>query len=179
MSYFFTFDGIDGSGKSTQIELFVEWLESRGQAVITCRDPGSTALGEQLRSLLLESTDTAICPRAETLVFMAARAQLVEEIIRPALARGQLVVADRFLLATVVYQGHGFGLETDELWKVGAFATGGLEPTQTILLDVDVPLAVSRRRGTPDRLEQRDVAYFEKLRQGFLPRLPDSRTRST
>ena len=167
-SYFFTFDGIDGSGKSTQIGLFVKWLESLGHEVITCRDPGARRWASNSALCCWKARRLAIGPRAETLVFMAARAELVEEVVRPALARGQVVVADRFLLATVVYQGHGFDLDPGKLWNVGAFATGGLEPTQTMLLDVDVSRAFSRRQGTPDRLEQRDAVYFEKLRQGFL-----------
>jgi dTMP kinase len=166
---FFTFDGVDGAGKSTQIELFVQWLKSLGHNVVTCRDPGTTAVGEKLRSILLESTDeTPISPRSEALIYMAARAQLVHEIIRPALEAGKVVVSDRFLLANVVYQGYGFGMDVNSLWRVGDFATGELNPTKTILLDMDVSAAAARRTGKADRMEKRNLEYFEKLRAGFL-----------
>ena len=166
---FFTFDGVDGAGKTTQIGLFVDWLRSLGHDVLTCRDPGTTAVGEKLRAIVLESTDeTPISPNSETLIYMAARAQLVQEIIRPALAEGKVVVSDRYLLANVVYQGYGFGLDVDQLWTVGDFATGRLNPTRTLLLDMDVTAAAARRQGKADRMEKRDVEYFERLRQGFL-----------
>src|SRR5262245_46414963 len=109
---FFSFDGIDGAGKSTQVRLFVEALRARGHEVVECRDPGSTPLGERVRELLLKSgADTPIDPRSEMLLYMAARAQLVDEVIRPALKAGKVVVSDRFLLANVAYQGHAGGLD--------------------------------------------------------------------
>ena len=108
---FISFDGVDGVGKSTQTELFVEWLREQGQTVVTCRDPGSTELGERLRTLVLKASDIKIDAESEMLLYMAARAQLVAEVIQPALAAGQFVVSDRFLLANVVYQGHAAGLD--------------------------------------------------------------------
>ncbi len=165
---FFTFDGIDGTGKSTQASLFCAWLTERGKTVVHCRDPGSTQVGEQLREIVLGRGDLRIGARAETLIYMAARAQLVEEIVRPALAAGNVVVSDRFLLANVVYQAHGFGLDADEVWQVGRFATGGLEPTRTFLLDMDVPAARRRLQGDADRMEERDLDYFQRVRDGFL-----------
>ena len=148
-SLFLSVDGVDGTGKSTQIQLLVKWLEEQGRKVVTCRDPGTTQIGEQLRALVLGQTDqeTQIGARSEALIYMAARAQLVEEIIRPALAGGQVVVADRFVLATVVYQGHGLQLGADELWVVGDFATDNLLPDKTIVLDLDVAAAAARRTG--------------------------------
>ena len=107
---FFSIDGGDGTGKSTQIERFCAWLESLGREVVTCRDPGSTPLGEAVRELLLNRHDLSIHRRSEMLLYMAARAQLVEEVIRPALDEGKTVVSDRYLLANVVYQGHAGGL---------------------------------------------------------------------
>ena len=167
---FFSFDGVDGTGKSTQIRLFVEWLEQTGHEVVTCRDPGSTQLGEALRSIVLGQSEvgTPISPRAEALIYMAARAQLVNEVIRPALAEGKTVVADRFLLATVVYQGHGLELGADRLWHVGEFATDGILPDLTMVLDLDVESAAARRTGDADRIERREHAYFQRLRDGFL-----------
>src|SRR5690349_9075923 len=115
---FFSFDGVDGTGKSTQIRLLAEALQQRGRTVVTCRDPGGTALGERLREILLGHHDTPIHRRAEMLLYMASRAQLVEELIRPALAAGKKVISDRYLLANVVYQAHAGGLDPADVWQV-------------------------------------------------------------
>jgi dTMP kinase len=164
---FFSFDGIDGAGKSTQMELFCAWLAERGQSVVTCRDPGSTPLGEAVRSLLLDRRDLAIGRRSEAFLYMAARAQLVEQIIRPALDRGETVVSDRYLLANVVYQGHAGGLDVDELWRVGQLATGGLEPDLTFVLDI-TPEAAAKRIDRPlDRMESQGDDFRRRLREGF------------
>ena len=168
--FFFVFDGVDGAGKTTQIDRFRRWLQSEGHVVTTCRDPGTTLVGQEIRRLLLQSTDVPIGNQAEMLLYMAARAQLVEETIRPALKKGQTVISDRFLLANVVYQGHAGGLDPDEVWQVGRFTTAGLLPTLTILLDLDPTVAQTRREGTraPDRLERRGIEYFQQVRRGFL-----------
>ena len=166
---FFSFDGIDGTGKSTQVDLLCKWLDERGQDVVRCRDPGTTVLGERLRDILLQSkSDTKISSRAETLVYMAARAQLVEEVILPALDQGKIVVSDRFLLANVVYQAYGLDLDPPDIWRLGSFATQGLSVTRTFLLDLEVDLALDRLSGETDRLERRGKDYFEQVRQGFL-----------
>lgn len=167
-SEFFVFDGLDGAGKSTQIVRFQTWLEAQGRSVVVCRDPGSTDLGEKLREILLHSFDTPISMTTEMFLYMAARAQLVEQIIRPALAAGKAVISDRFLLANIVYQGHAGGLPVDILWQVGHVATGGLQPTMTFVLDVAADLAAQRRQGDPDRLERRGLPYFQTVRAGFL-----------
>jgi dTMP kinase len=164
---FFSFDGIDGAGKSTQMELFCAWLEERGQSVVTCRDPGSTPLGEAVRSLLLDRRDLAIGRRAEAFLYMAARAQLVEQTIRPALDRGETVVSDRYLLANVVYQGHAGGLNVDELWRVGQLATGGLEPDLTFVLDIRPETAARRIERPLDRMESQGDDFRRRLREGF------------
>ncbi len=165
---FFSFDGIDGVGKSTQLALFRDWLAERGQKVLACRDPGSTPLGERLRSILLDRHELAINRRAEMLLYMAARAQLVEELIRPALARSETVVSDRFLLANVVYQGHAGGLDVDALWQIGRLATDGIEPDLTFVLDMDPQAATDRIRREPDRMESQSVDFRRRLREGFL-----------
>jgi dTMP kinase len=173
---FFTFDGIDGTGKSTQSQMFCDWLGELGYEVVTCRDPGTTALGNRLREIVLHGDQLKIGMRAEALIYMAARAQMVEETIQPALAAGQVVVSDRFLLATAAYQGHGLGLSADAVWDLGKFATGGLRPTQTFLLDLDVEQAASRLQASKDRLEKRGADYFARVREGFLTearRFPD------
>src|SRR5690348_8369476 len=134
---FFSFDGIDGVGKSTQVALLRAALRERDFDVVVCRDPGSTALGERIREVLLTNdAATSIGRRSEMLLYMAARAQLVEEIIRPALDSGKIVIADRYLLANVVYQGHAGGLDPDEIWNVGRVATGSVEPDAILLLDM-------------------------------------------
>ena len=165
---FISLDGIDGAGKSTQIDLLRKHLESQGKSVACFRDPGSTKLGEAIREILLHREDIPLANTSEMLLYMAARAQLVAEQIRPALATGATVICDRFLLANVVYQGVAGGLDVDELWDVGKCATGGLVPNITIVLDIDPEIAVTRLQRGPDRLEKRGIEYFRKVRQGFL-----------
>ena len=165
---FFSFDGVDGVGKSTQIRLLAEALRERGREVVTCRDPGGTALGERLREILLNHHATRIHRRSEMLLFMASRAQLVEEVIRPALAAGQIVISDRYLLATVVYQAHAGGLAPDDVWRVGEVTVGGIMPRLTFLLDMPAARAASRQQRAPDRMEAQGLEYLERVRQGFL-----------
>ena len=161
-------DGVDGGGKSTQVRLLCEWLESLGQPTISIRDPGGTKLGETLRDVLLHRQEIPLCMTAEMLLYMASRAQLVCDVIKPALESGTNVVADRFLLANVVYQGVAGGLGVDAVWQVGQIATAGLRPDLTVILDVDVETAVRRIGGSMDRLESRGVDYLRKVRNGFL-----------
>lgn len=164
---FFSFDGVDGAGKSTQIERFCRWLTAQGRDVVTCRDPGGTPLGENIREILLGST-SPIHRRAEMLLFMASRAQLVEEFIRPALAAGKTVVSDRYLLANIVYQAHAGGLSADEVRTVGEIAIAGVRPTLTFLLDIDPEIAVQRIGRAPDRMEAFGLDYQRRVRDGFL-----------
>ncbi|HJT36655.1 MAG TPA: dTMP kinase [Pirellulales bacterium] len=165
---FFSFDGVDGSGKTTQIELFCDWLRERGLHVTACRDPGSTPLGEAVRKILLEKNEISIARRSEMLLYMAARAQLVEEVIAPALSAGQTVVSDRYLLANVVYQGHAGGLDVPSLWQVGQIATGGLEPDLTFVLDLPDDQAAGRLNRELDRMERQGEAFRKALRAGYL-----------
>ena len=164
---FVSLDGIDGTGKSTQCRLLADGLREQGLAVTTCAEPGGTPIGDGLRAMLLgHRYDPSL--RCEALLFMASRAELVSRVIRPALDAGGVVVSDRFLLATVVYQGYGGGLDVDELWRIGRFATDGLEPDLTIVLDLPVEQALARRGRDADRVEQRDREYHERVRQGFV-----------
>src|SRR5438034_8462645 len=165
---FFSFDGVDGTGKSTQIALLAEALRQRGREVVTCRDPGSTPLGERLRQILLDHHDTPIHRRSEMLLYMAARAALVEEVIRPALVAGKVVVSDRYLLANVVYQGHAGGLSPEDVWRVGEVTVAGVMPRLVFLLDMPAERAASRIQRAPDRMESQGLAYLEQVRQGFL-----------
>ena len=166
---FFSFDGIDGAGKSTQLSLFCEWLKQRGCDVVTCRDPGSTPLGERIREVLLHSDDrTPIARRSEMLLYMAARAQLVDEIIRPALSAGKTVVGDRYLLANLVYQGHAGGLDVETIRSVGRVATDGIWPDAVFLLDMYPEAADRRLDRALDRMERQGSDYRKRLRDGFL-----------
>jgi dTMP kinase len=166
---FIAFDGIDGVGKSTQVKLLTEGLRDRDYEVVVCRDPGSTPLGERIRELLLTADEaTPISRRSEMLLYMAARAQLVEEVIRPALAAAKVVIADRYLLANVVYQGHAGGLNPDEIWTVGQIATQGLQPDAVLLLDMAPDAAGNRMNRPLDRMEDQGTEYRERLRAGFL-----------
>jgi dTMP kinase len=162
---FIALDGIDGSGKSSQIGPLVEWLRHRGCRVTTCRDPGSTPAGDAIRAIL---HDLRLAPTAEMFLYMAARAQLVQEVIRPALGRGEWVVSDRYLLANIVYQGHAGGLDPDVIRDVGSEATGGLMPDLVLLLDVDLAVSAARLDRPLDKLENRGDGYRRKLRAGYL-----------
>ncbi|HJQ80059.1 MAG TPA: dTMP kinase [Lacipirellulaceae bacterium] len=166
---FFSFDGIDGAGKSTQLRLFCERLSAHGLDVVACRDPGSTELGERIRDIVLSHGGaTPIARRSEMLLYMAARAQLVEEVIRPALATGKIVVCDRFLLANIVYQGHAGGVDVSDVRQVGAIATDGVLPGCVFLLDVAVENADRRISRPLDRMESQGPEYRRRLREGFL-----------
>ncbi len=165
---FLSLDGPDGGGKTTQAARLAEWLRSGGYEVVPCRDPGGTALGERVRSILMDRADHPFGLRAEMLLFMASRAQLVEEVVRPALGAGKVVLSDRYLLANVVYQGHAGGLPPEQVWQVGLAATGGLMPDLTFVLDV-TPEVASARVGAPrDRMEDRGEEFRRRVRSGFL-----------
>jgi dTMP kinase len=167
-SRFISLDGIDGAGKSAQIGRLADWLRSRGQTVTTCRDPGSTPVGDAVRSILLDRHDLHLAPTAEMFLYMAARAQLVAEVVSPALGRGEWVVSDRYLLANIVYQGHAGGLDPEDIRTVGDVATGGLMPDLVLLLDVDLETS-SRRLDRPlDKLENRGNEFRTRLRAGYL-----------
>src|SRR5262245_37257936 len=146
---FLSLDGIDGTGKSTQCRLLADWLARAGIPVTVCADPGGTPVGDQLRQILLSSR-TEITDRAEALLFMASRAELVAKVIRPALDAGRVVLSDRFVAANVVYQGHAHGLSPDDLWTIGRFSTGGLLPDLTVVLDLPVDQAAARRGRSAD-----------------------------
>jgi dTMP kinase len=164
---FLSLDGIDGTGKSTQVRMLVEALRAGGATVTACVDPGGTELGAKLREILLHGRASAMDARTEALLFMASRAELVATVIRPALARGEVVVSDRFLLANVVYQGHAGGLDPEDLWEVGRFSTGGLSPDLAVVFDLPVEVARARRGRPTDRIESRGADYDERVRNGY------------
>ncbi len=178
MSHFITFEGPEGSGKTTQMALLQAALSQEGLDVVALREPGGTVAGEAIRQLLLNRSDLALQPRTETLLFNAARAQLVEQVIRPALAQGRLVLCDRFADSTLAYQGFGLGQSLAELAPLIAYATAGLMPSLRIYLDLPpaaglrrvqqgqaAPQAAQRREW--NRLDAKDLAYHQAVYAGY------------
>ncbi len=167
---FITFEGVEGCGKTTQIERLRQHLEAQGHTVLMTREPGGTPIAEAIRELLLDPAHDALSPAAELLLYEAARAQHVDERIRPALESGTTVLCDRFADSTTAYQGAGRGLPREELEHLHRIATGDVWPDLTLVIDrpVEAGLARARARGRADRMEQQDVAFHERVRQGFL-----------
>lgn len=167
---FVTLEGGEGAGKSTQIAALARLATGAGIEVVTCREPGSTPLGERLRAALFATAvgETPPAPAAELLVFTAARAQLVAEVIRPALDRGALVICDRFADSTVAYQHYGRGLDAATVGAANAAATQGLVPDLTLLLDLTPEQGFARGDRGRDYLEREDMAFHQRVRQGFL-----------
>ncbi len=168
---FITLEGTEGSGKSSQINPLAEYLRQAGYEVITTREPGGTSIGNQIREVLLNLKNTDMQPRTEILLFQAARAQLVEQVIRPHLGHGGVVLCDRYADSTLAYQGYGQGGDLDTLRLLLNFATGSLKPDLTLLLDVDVTTGLDRRKtsgGEWNRLDAQALAYYQRVRQGYL-----------
>jgi len=167
---FITLDGGDGCGKTTQLCLLAEKLESQGYEVVCCRDPGSTPLGDAVRNILLNRQELHIADITEVLLFTAARSQLVREVIRPALATGKIVLSDRFLISTFVYQCYAGGVPTTALEAISAEAVGATLPDLGIVLDIPYEVAIQRigNRAAPDRMESKGEAYHRRVREGFL-----------
>ncbi len=176
---FIVFDGPDGSGKTTQLERFAEHCRSAGLVLCEVREPGGTAIGEQIRELL-GNPDAEMSLRCELMLYMASRAQLVQERITPALERGEMVLADRFISSTLAYQGAAGGLSREEIIEVGRVAIGEHWPDLTVIFDVDAQTAARRLHGPmkgaasrqptlfADRVERRDAAFHRRVRQGYL-----------
>lgn len=163
-----TFEGVEGSGKSTQMELLADWLRGEGWDVETAREPGTTTTGEAVRRFLLETAPGELDPHAELALFLAARAQLVVEVVGPALEEGKIVLVDRYGDSSVAYQGHGRGIDPDRIAELNSWVTGGVEPDLTVLIDVPVDEGVERRGDRePDRLERLDEAFHERVRRGY------------
>lgn len=170
MSLFITFEGPEGSGKSSQIALLASFLQQRGFSVVTTREPGGTPIGDEIRACVHNVANTAMTPTAEMLLYSASRAQLVGQVIRPSLAAGQMVLCDRFADSTIAYQGYGRGLNLEHLHQVTAIATGGLQPDITFLLDIDVEHGLARRTGgglEMNRLDLEAVQFHQRVRDGY------------
>ena len=168
---FVTFEGTEGSGKTTQCQLLQEYLVEQGHDVLWTREPGGTSIGQQVREVLFDQRNNAMTPEAEFLLFSASRAQLVREVIKPHLRRGGVVVCDRFFDSSLAYQGYGHGLEQDVLREVTRMATGGLRPNLSLLLDLPPEQGLRRRRQDRDqwnRLDAYQLSFHSRVRQGFL-----------
>jgi len=167
---FITLEGPEGSGKSTQIKRLAKRLESMGFPVITTREPGGTPIGDQIRQILVRMENKELHPRTEILLFLAARAQLVEQLIKPALQDGKIILCDRYGDSTLAYQGYGHGLDLEKLRQMLDFATDHLKPDLTILLDLDVKLGLMRKKAEDEwnRLDAYEVLFHERVREGYL-----------
>lgn len=169
----FTFEGSEGSGKSTQIELLADELEGMGNEVVVTREPGGTEIGEEIRHLLIHnSAGNDMAPEAELLLFAAARAQLVRQVVIPGLQEGKIILCDRFLDSTTVYQGAARSISSDPVSYINQFAAAGITPDLTFILDVPAEVSIARvkRRVTdlPDRMEKENVDFYKKVREGYL-----------
>ena len=168
---FITLEGPDGSGKTQQIHLLSEFLESRGSKVFFSREPGGTEIGDQIRNVIMDLKNTSMNPRTETLLFCASRAQIVEEVIKPKLKDGYVVILDRYADSTLAYQGYGHGNDLQTIRQLLNFATGGLKPDLTILLDIDPEIGLTRRKhggGEWNRLDDYQLALHKRVRAGYL-----------
>jgi dTMP kinase len=166
--YLIAFEGGDGAGKSTQVQRLAEWLTERGHEVVVTREPGATPVGRRLREVLLDVGNTGLSPRAEALLYAADRAQHVHAVIRPALRRGAVVITDRYVDSSIAYQGAGRALSAAEVERLSHWATQGLLPALTVLLDVAPNVGAVHRGGAPDRIESEPDDFHERVRQGFL-----------
>ncbi len=166
---FITFEGPDGAGKTTQVKAFAERLTAQGYDVVLTREPGGTAISDKIRSLILDPAHKEMADITEVLLYAASRAQHVQEVIVPALQSGKLVVCDRFVDASIAYQGYGLGIAIDQVAAVNRLATGGLVPDRTYLLDVSVEEGRDRLQARTglDRIEQKGAPYHERVRAGF------------
>lgn len=168
---FLVLDGPDGCGKSTQAARLAEWLATcparGGREVVHVRDPGATRVGEKVREILLDRAHEELAPITESLLFMAARAQLIAERIRPDLERGAIVVCERWLTSTVCYQGYAGGIDPDAIWSMGEYASGGMSPHLTLILDVEAETGLARVGADPDGFESRSLSFHEAVRAGY------------
>lgn len=165
---FITFEGSEGSGKSTQIKLLYKYLKSKRKRVIHLREPGAARISESIRAILLDVKNKRMTRICETLLYMAARAQLVDEVIIPELKKGTIVLCDRFLDSTVAYQGFGMGVDVRFIKSVGKAATQGITPDLTFVFDLPAREGLSRRKRSKDRIEHRPLRYHDRVHRGYL-----------
>ena len=164
---FITFEGTDGCGKTTQIELLKRYLEEKGYKVVLTREPGAKGLGEKLREILL-NYDGDVSSNCEPFLFLADRAQHIDMLIKPAIERGEVVLCDRHTDSTVAYQGYGRGLDLNQIKMLNDIATNGVKPDMTFVFDIDIETAQKRVGKTKDRMESAGIEFFKRVRQGYL-----------
>lgn len=180
ISRLISYEGIDGSGKSTQINLLSDWLSEKNIKFIIVREPGGTTVSERIRHILLDKKNLKLCSESEFFLFLSARAQLVKEIIRPALEKGKFVICDRFIDSTIAYQGYGRKMEIAQLNNMNEMAVGECIPGQTFLLDVDMETSISRRDGSEDdRMESAGVDFLNRVRNGYIQLVTQNSNRIT
>jgi dTMP kinase len=168
---FITLEGPEGSGKTSHIPYLVEYLREKGHTVFPTREPGGTSIGEQIREVIHDLKNAEMHPRAETLLYQAARAQIVEQVIKPRLADGEIVISDRYYDSTIAYQGYGHQQDLDEVRTLVKYATGGLVPDLTVLLDVDVEVGLGRRKQNGmewNRMDAHEIEFYQRVRAGYL-----------
>ena len=168
---FITLEGPEGSGKTSHIPPLVEYLREQGHTVFPTREPGGTAIGEQIREVIHDLKNVEMHPRTETLLYQAARAQIVEQIIKPHLALGEIVISDRYYDSTIAYQGYGHQQDLGQVRALVKYATGGLTPDLTILLDLDVEVGLRRKKQNAsewNRMDDHEVKFYERVRAGYL-----------
>ncbi len=167
------FEGLDFTGKTTQVRLLADRLRKVNIRVTTTREPGGTSLGEGVREVILSNENTELLPLSELLLFITCRAQLSSEVIEPALASGHTVVSSRFRLSSLAYQGYGRGIDLDLIRRLNEIATAGRQPNTTFLIDLPAEVALARKRGEGDRIEQEDLAFYRRVRDGYLELMRD------
>jgi dTMP kinase len=165
---FITLEGSEGSGKSTQSALIADYLKKAGHDLLQLREPGGVKISEAIRNLLLDAKNVDMSNECETLLYMAARGQIVHEVILPALKSGKIIICDRFLDSTIAYQGYGNGVDISFIKLLGKFVTGGVTPDLTLLFDIETEQGLSRTNAQKDRIELRPLEYHNKVRQGYL-----------
>ncbi|HMU94144.1 MAG TPA: dTMP kinase [Anaerolineales bacterium] len=167
---FITLEGPEGSGKTSHIPYLVEYLREQGYVVFPTREPGGTSISEQIRDILHDLKNAEMHPRTETLLYQAARAQIVEQVIQPRLSAGEIVISDRYFDSTIAYQGYGHQQNLDEVRALVKYATGGLTPDLTVLLDLDVEVGLARKKGDKDwnRMDAKTVEFHKRVRAGYL-----------
>lgn len=170
------FEGLDFTGKSTQVRLLAERLRARGLPVVTTREPGGTPIGEAVRKLLLSKNSADLLPLSELLLLVTCRAQVYAQVIKPGLAEGAVVVSSRYRLSSLAYQGYGRGLDLELIRQLNDAATEGRKPDITFLIDLPPEIALGRRKGEGDRIEGEDIEFYRRVRQGYLELARDDRT---
>ncbi|MBK9924702.1 MAG: dTMP kinase [Anaerolineales bacterium] len=168
---FITLEGPEGSGKTSHIPYLVEYLREKGYVVFPTREPGGTSISEQVRDILHDLKNAEMHPRTETLLYQAARAQIVEQVIKPRLADGEIVISDRYYDSTIAYQGYGHQQDREQVRALVKYATGGLVPDLTILLDLDVEVGLQRKKKNGlewNRMDAHEVAFYERVRAGYM-----------